>query len=396
MNIKKTPLLIIFLTIFIDLLGFGIVIPILPFYAEHYGASAFHVGLLSLSYSLMQFIFAPVWGRISDRIGRRPVLLLCLAGTGFGHILFGFSDSLIMLFISRSLTGIAAASIPVAMAYISDVTTYEDRARGMGLVGAAFGLGFIFGPAIGGILSQYGFPVPIFFASALSVIAAILAYFKLPESINLNNKKIVNNQKFNLLNLKNVIINPTISILFIIFFFITLSFANLETVFALFTERKFGYDATANGYLFALVGIISATVQGGLIGPMVKKFGEKKLISTSIFMLGVGFFLYPLADSLYTFIPVIALISFAIGVHNPSVITLISKNTPPEKQGGILGLNQSLGSLARVLGPVWGGYVFDEVSIGFPFFSAGILIFMIFFVSLNLYKKDLIQSHSHN
>jgi multidrug resistance protein len=392
MDKKKLPLLIIFLTIFIDLLGFGLVIPILPFYAEHYGASAFQVGLLSMSYSLMQFIFAPVWGRISDRTGRRPVLLFCLFGTAVGHLIFAFADSLIMLFVARSLTGIAAASIAVAMAYISDVTTEDNRAKGMGLVGAAFGLGFIFGPAFGGILSQYGFPVPIYFASLLSLIASLLAYFKLPESFIPGKQSNKEEQKFNYQNLKNAINNPAIGILFIIFFMITLSFANLETMFALFTERKYGFDATTNGYLFTLVGIISALTQGMLIGPLVKKFGEQKLITTSIFLLGTGFILFPLANSIYAFLPVVALIAFSIGVHNPSVITLISKNTPPEKQGGILGLNQSLGSLARVLGPVWGGFFFDRISIGFPFISAGILIFLIFFLTFRLHSNSAIKS----
>jgi len=163
-------------------------------------------------------------------------------------------------------------------------------------------------------------------------------------------------------------------------------------MFALFTERKYGFDATTNGFLFALVGIISAVVQGTLIGPLVKKFGEKRLISTSIILLSTGFILFPLANSMITFVPIVALIAFSIGVHNPSVITLISKNTPPEKQGGILGLNQSLGSLARVLGPVWGGFFFDRISIGFPFFSAGVLIFLIFFLSLRLHNNTSIKS----
>jgi len=392
MDKKKLPLLIIFLTIFIDLLGFGLVIPILPFYAEHYGASAFHIGLLSMSYSLMQFIFAPIWGRISDRTGRRPVLLLCLIGTAIGHLFFAFADSLVMLFIARSLTGIAAASIPVAMAYISDVTTTESRAKGMGLVGAAFGLGFIFGLAIGGILSQYGFPVPIYFASLLSATASLLAYFLLPESFTPGELKNLEDNKFNFKNLKSALNNPAIGILFIIFFMITLSFANLESMFALFTEKKYGFDATANGYIFAVIGIISAITQGMLIGPLVNKFGEKRLITTSILLLGSGFILFPLANTIYSFLPVVALISFSIGVHNPSVITLISKNTPPEKQGGILGINQSLGSLARVLGPVWGGFFFDQVSIGFPFISAGILILLIFFISFRLHNNTAIKS----
>jgi multidrug resistance protein len=392
MDKKKLPLLIIFLTIFIDLLGFGLVIPILPFYAEHFGASAFQVGLLSMSYSLMQFIFAPIWGRISDRIGRRPVLLSCLLGTAVGHLFFSLADSLIMLFITRSITGIAAASIPVAMAYISDVTTSENRAKGMGLVGAAFGLGFIFGPAIGGILSQHGFPVPIYFAALLSFVASVLAYFLLPESFKPGEFQDKESNKFNLENLKNALRNPAIGLLFIIFFLITLSFANLETMFALFTERKYGFDATTNGYLFTLVGIISALTQGLLIGPLVKKFGEKKLITASIFLLSVGFLLFPVANSIILFITVVGLISFSIGVHNPSVITLISKNTPPEKQGGILGINQSLGSLARVLGPVWGGFFFEKISIGFPFFSAGILIFLIFLLTFRLHSNKAIKS----
>jgi len=204
--------------------------------------------------------------------------------------------------------------------------------------------------------------------------------------------KNLEDNKFNFKNLKSALNNPTIGILFIIFFMITLSFANLESMFALFTEKKYGFDATANGYIFAVIGIISAITQGMLIGPLVNKFGEKRLITTSILLLGSGFILFPLANTIYSFLPVVALISFSIGVHNPSVITLISKNTPPEKQGGILGINQSLGSLARVLGPVWGGFFFDQVSIGFPFISAGILILLIFFISFRLHHNTAIKS----
>ena len=225
---NRTQLTLIFLTIFIDLLGFGIIIPIAPFYAEHYGATAFHVGLLGTVFSLMQFIFAPIWGRFSDRIGRRPIILLSLLGTGIAHFFFAVSNSLEWLFISRILAGIAAASVPTAMAYISDITSHENRAKGMGMVGAAFGLGFIFGPAIGGVLSVYGYSVPIFFASGLSFCAAALAFFKLPESLPKELRSDKPERRFNFQNLFNAVRHPDIGILFLIFFSVTLAFANLE------------------------------------------------------------------------------------------------------------------------------------------------------------------------
>lgn len=389
---NRTQLTLIFLTIFIDLLGFGIIIPIAPFYAEHYGATSFHVGLLATVFSLMQFIFAPIWGRLSDRIGRRPIILFSLLGTAVAHFFFAMANSLEMLFVSRMLAGVAAASVPTAMAYISDITSHEERAKGMGMVGAAFGLGFIFGPAIGGVLSEFGYSIPIFFASGLSLLAAAVAYFKLPESLTVEMRKDLPERKFSFNNLFEAIRHPNIGILFLIFFSVTLAFANLEAMFALFTERKFGLDASANGYLFAFIGIISATVQGGLIGPLVKKFGEKKLITFSTFLLSVTFLLFNLPQNIYTFLPIVACTALGIGIHNPSVVTLISKNTAASQQGGILGLNQSFSSLARVLGPMWAGFFFDEIGISFPFISAGILIFIIFLVSFRLYGKNLVSS----
>lgn len=397
MKNNKNQLIIIFLTIFIDLLGFGLIIPIVPFYLEDFVTNPLMIGKTIASmitvYSLMQFLFAPVWGRLSDRIGRRPVLLLSLAGTGVTHIIFATASSLWLLFAARILTGIFAATVPTAMAYISDITSRENRAKGMGLVGAAFGLGFIIGPALGGLLSQFGgYQVPLFAAGALSFFALIFAYFKLPETVDKQKPVKGDYRRFNLINLVRAVRHPNIGLLFIIFFAVTMSFANLETIFALYTERIFEYDAVENGYIFAFIGIISATVQGLFIGPLARRFGEKKLITVATVVLGTAFLLFPIPDRLPGFILVVGMIALGIGVHNPSVIALISKNADQHEQGGILGLNQSFSSLGRVLGPLWAGFFFDAYGPAFPFITSGVLILFAAVLSMGLYNRDLLQS----
>ncbi len=397
MKNNKHQLLIIFLTIFIDLLGFGLIIPIVPFYLEDFVANPLMIGktiaTMITVYSLMQFIFAPIWGRLSDRIGRRPVLLFSLAGTGITHFIFATADSLWLLFAARILTGIFAATVPTAMAYISDITSTENRAKGMGMVGAAFGLGFIIGPAMGGLLSHFGgYQVPLFAAGALSFFAFIFAYFKLPETVDKQRPVEGDYRRFNLINLVNAVRHPNIGLLFIIFFTVTMSFANLETIFALYTERIFRYDAVENGYIFAFIGVISATVQGVLIGPLAKRFGEKKLITAATLILGTAFILLPIPDQLPGFLLVVGMIALGIGLHNPSVIALISKNADQHEQGGILGLNQSFSSLGRVLGPLWAGFFFDAYGPAFPFITSGILILIAALLSLGLYNRDLLQS----
>jgi DHA1 family tetracycline resistance protein-like MFS transporter len=384
MRIKNPALLIIFLTIFIDLMGFSIIIPILPFYAKEYGADAFHIGLLGAAFSGMQFVFTPIWGRVSDRIGRRPIILFSLAGTAVSHFFFALSGSLFLLYVSRILAGIAGASVATAMAYISDVTSEEDRASGMGLVGAAFGLGFIFGPAIAGVLSPYGYSVPLFFASGLSLLAFGLAWFKLPESTTEEIRQRSRTEPLNFSKLLDAVRLPNVGLLFLIFFTVTLSFANVTTVFALFTEFRFGYGVKENGYIFAFIGIISATIQGGMIGPLVKRFGERRLIQFSIFLLSLSFLGLMIPGNLFVFMIMVAAMSIGLGIHNPTVVTLLSKSTPSEKQGGILGINQSLASLARVLGPLWGGYFYDALGKEFPLLSGGILVMLIFLVAIRL------------
>ncbi len=373
----KSPLVIIFLTVFIDLVGFGMILPVMPFYAQHYGASAFQIGLLASSFSLMQFIFTPVWGRISDRIGRRPMIIMSLFGSAISFFIFGIAESLTVLFIARIFAGTFAASIPTAQAYIADVTTVENRARGMGLIGAAFGLGFIFGPSIGGLLSPYGYSIPPFFASGLALLNGVSAIFLLPESrpkeLATSNQH-AQRSRFDLSNLKEVLSQPKLRDYILLFFLVTFSFANLEATFALLTERTMNYGAKENGYLFTFVGLVVAVVQGGLIGMLVKKFGEARLVIVGLSVLTIGFLILPRAQHLPELLLGIAIIAVGNGVANPSINSLISRNASEDVQGGVLGISQSLASLARVLGPAWGGWVFGKWGYASPYWSGATIL----------------------
>jgi MFS transporter, DHA1 family, tetracycline resistance protein len=392
---KKPQLAIIFLTIFIDLLGFGLIIPIVPFYLEDMVHAPEQIGkiiaTMIMAYSLMQFIFAPIWGRLSDKIGRRPVILISLAGTAVTHIWFAMATEVWMLYASRILTGIFAATIPSATAYISDITEDHNRAKGMGLVGAAFGLGFILGPALGGILSHFGgYRIPLFGAALLSFAAFIFAFIKLKESINPQTVIQSDYSRYRLTHIFKAFKNPRLGLLFAIFFIVTLSFANLETIFALYTERVFTFSALETGYVFAFIGVCSALMQGIFIGRLSKRFGEKKLITTATFILACTFLLLSLFDNLVFFLITIGFLAISLGMHNPSVLSLVSKNAGENERGGILGINHSFSALGRVLGPLWAGFFFDQVGIGFPFLSAGVLLLVAFALSFGLSKNKLL------
>src|SRR2546421_7427041 len=280
---KRSPLLVIFVTVFIDLVGFGIVIPVLPFYVEgtKFHASTNMVGLLFASYSVMQFIFTPILGRLSDRYGRRPILLISLLGTCVGFLILGFATTLWMLFVGRIIDGISGGNISTAQAYIADVTTKENRAKGMGLIGAAFGLGFVFGPAIGGVLSRWGINVPFVFAGSLALANAILLYFTLPETVTPDHPARVSAASGRgLKQLIDSLKQPRLGFVLTIYFLSIVAFSIMTTSFSLFMMFRLGYDAWHNGWIFAFVGIVSAIIQGGLIGKAVKLFGEPWLIIT--------------------------------------------------------------------------------------------------------------------
>jgi DHA1 family tetracycline resistance protein-like MFS transporter len=374
------PTTIIFLTVFIDLLGFGIIIPLMPFYAETFGANALTVGLLNTSFSLMQFLFAPFWGRLSDRVGRRPVILIGLFGSFVAYLLFGLAQSLTLLFAARIAAGIAGANIPTAQAYMADVTTAENRARGMGLVGAAFGLGFIFGPAIGGFLSQWGYQAPSFFASALSLANFIAAWFLLPESRSTEGA--VRPRRSRLDAFREAVTRRHLPSLLLIYFVVVAAFSSFELNFALYGERRFGFTSTTIGYVFALVGVILSLVQGLLVGRVVPRVGEHRVVPAAVAILCAGMALVPLAGSTAMLVTACAILSVGMGFHSPSITSAISRLSGAHEQGGVLGVAQAVASLARIIGPAWGGFLYDELGVTSPFYAAAAFLALALLLSL--------------
>lgn len=378
-KVGRSPLLVIFVTVFIDLLGFGIIIPMLPFYAQDFGASEFLVGLLFASYSLMQFLFAPVWGRVSDAVGRRPIILISLLGTSLAFTIFGLAQSLLILFVGRILAGAFGAVITTAYAFIADVTTPENRAKGMGMVGAAFGLGFIFGPFVGGVMADaFGLAAPAFAAAGLALANLILAWFTLPETFPAAARaKGVDHRlrrTFSLVRFWEALHHPAVGALLLLYFFITLAFANLEATYALLTEDLLGWGAGENGYAFAYIGVVMVIVQGGLIRPLSHRFGEHRLIIAGTLLLVPGLGFLPFSGGAPVLLILTGALALGNGLNSPSLGSLISRGVGENEQGGIMGIMQSLGSLARVLGPLWGGYTFGRIGPAAPYWSAAILM----------------------
>jgi DHA1 family tetracycline resistance protein-like MFS transporter len=355
---KRSPLLVIFVTVFIDLLGFGIVIPVLPFYAEgtRFNATPRTVGLLFASYSVMQVIFSPVLGRLSDKYGRRPVLLISILGTSVGFLILGLANTLLLLFVGRIIDGISGGNIATAQAYIADITTRENRAKGMGLIGAAFGLGFIFGPALGGILSRWGIGVPFFFAAGLALANAILLYFTLPETVTKDHPARVSAARGRgWSQLVRSFSQPRLGFVLTIYFLFVVAFSIMTTCFSLYTMFRFGYDAQHNGWLFAYVGLIAVIIQGGLIGRLVKRFGELPLIIFGALCFAASLFSVPFVGpqngGLLGLLIGGGVFSLGNSLSAPALNSLASKSVGPAEQGSIMGVTQSVASLARAVGP---------------------------------------------
>ena len=355
---KRSPLIVIFTTVFIDLVGFGIVIPVLPFYAEGtaFNATPRTVGLLFASYSIMQLIFSPILGGLSDKYGRRPVLLLSIIGTGIGFLILGLATTVFMLFAGRILDGITGGNISTAQAYIADITTKENRAKGMGLIGAAFGLGFIFGPAIGGILSRWGIHVPFFFAAALCFANATLLFFTLPETVTPDHPakhSAAGGRSFR--HVFEALKQPRLAFVLLIYFLFIVAFSIMTTSFSLYTMFRFGYDAQHTGYLFAYVGLIAVVIQGGLIGRLVKRFGELPLVMFGAFCFAISLFAVPFvgpaAGGLAGLLIGGGVFSMGNSLATPALTSLASKSVGAAEQGVVLGVTQSTASLARAVGP---------------------------------------------
>ncbi len=369
---RTSPLLLIFLTILIDLIGFGIVIPILPLYAESssFNASPSMIGWLMGCYSLAQLIFTPILGRWSDRIGRRPVLLLSMLGTSLGFLMMGLAGSLWMLFAARIFDGITGGNISTAQAYIADVTPPEERARGMGLIGAGFGLGFILGPAIGGELSHFGLSAPFYFAAVLALFNVISIYFLLPESLTPERRAQFRESahpRSRFHELTEAVRLPELRMLVLIYFVLTLAFATYQPTFSLFAKERFGYSPQQVGRLFVYFGLIAAIVQGGLIGKLTRQFGEKRLLMVGLIVMLISSALVGEAGSTTQLLIVVGLLTIGSALTSSLLPALISRRAAVERQGSTLGITQSVGSLARFIGPAWGFTMLGTFGLAAPF-----------------------------
>ena len=369
------PLAVLFVTVFLDLVGFGIVIPLLPLYAVRFGAGPITVTLLLAVYSLMQFCFAPWWGQLSDRVGRRPVLLVGILGSAASYLLAGVAGSLTMLFVARILAGAMGANVGVAQAYVADVTPSEDRARGMGLIGAAFGLGFIFGPALGGMLSAYGESVPFLAAGALALANGLLALRWLPESRRPDGRpaEVQAGLAARWRALRTLRGNSLPRTLFGSLFLLTLAFSLLEATLALWADRRWSLSPSGVAYLFAYLGVLATLVQGFVVGPLGRRLGERGLAAVGMASLAAGLLALPAAPSLPFLGGALALVAFGQGAAMPAVAALISRSGPAPERGRLLGLSQSLSALGRVIGPIIGGVAFARIGIGAPYLSGAAL-----------------------
>ncbi len=395
---KRPSLGAIFLTIFLDLLGFGLVLPFLAEEArDGFHTSAFTGTLLAAVYSLMQFLFVPVWGRLSDRVGRRPVLVVSVAATFIGMTGLGlalaYGSSVVWLFAARTFSGIATANLGTASAYIADVTRPEERARGMGLIGMAFGLGFILGPGVGGALSditingRHG-PVACFGAAALSLINLVWVYFGLGESLP-PEKRATTKRRLVPLDVRaarEAFATPGILLCVIVNFIIILSFTNLDQTFRYYNKDIFHMTPVETGLVLAAVGVVAALVQGVLIRPLTRRFDEPPLIVAGVLLQGIAFAGIAYAPdvgkpALYAFS---ALLAVGNGLTQPTVSAYISKRADPRAQGNTLGTNQSVASLARTIGPALGGWLYGSLGQRSPYIAAAAGMSLAFLVSLGL------------
>ena len=383
---KNSRLLTIFVIVFVDLLGFSLILPQLPYYAESFGATQVIIGLLVASYAAAQLIGAPLLGRQSDRFGRRPVLLLSVAGTITGFLLLGFAPALgnflapmlgfpsadpliiAILFFSRILAGLTGGNITVAQAYIADVTDEANRAKGLGLIGAAFGLGFIIGPAAGGLLSQWGYSVPAFTAAAVAAVNFIAIYFLLPESLTAERREEISQRKqlpFSIKALLEVLQRPKVGPLLNVRFFYGLGFSMFTGIFSLYTQA-IGLNPQTTGYILAYVGLISVIVQGVLIGQLTKRFRENWLIITGLWVMALALLAWGFTIKLWVLLVVILPIGLAGGVLNTVLQSAISKSVHRDEIGGILGIAGSLEAFTRVFAPSIGGLLLQSLGLWAP------------------------------
>lgn len=373
-RIMRSPLFLMALTIFIDFTGFGLVIPLLPFWAQHLGANPIEVGLILTVYALAQFLFTPVLGSLSDRYGRRPIILASLVIEALAFALTALAPNLLFLLIARFIGGLGASNIGSAQAVVSDVTPPKERARGMGAIGAAIGLGFVIGPALGGVLAPLGAALPFWVAMGVALVNAILVFFLLPETHkNHEQTEHENGPKVLISGWQKAARYPVIIRLVLINFLFTVAFSAMEAVFPLFAQANFHWGAAQNGYAFTYVGFIVVIMQGGLVGRLVKQFGERSLLIAGLTMLAIGLGLLAISTNLALLLIALGVLSAGDGAVTPTTSALLSFSTPRDAQGELLGLSQGVGGLGRVLGPLAAGSLFAFGGASAPFISAAVL-----------------------
>ncbi len=378
------PLAIIFLTIFVNLVGFGIIIPLLPFYAETFGASPLMIGLLFAIFSICQLVAAPALGDLSDRYGRRPVLVFSLAGTVISFVMMALAHSLTMLFLARIVDGLSGGNISTARAYVADVTEPKDRARAYGLIGAAFGLGFIFGPALSGILAKISYTAPIWAAAALTLVATVMAWLWLPETVHRAQAGTGNPFRFLVPLLRRERVGRMLAIDFVYWF----AFSIFQTTFALFAAQRFGFDAPRTGYFLAGFGILGATIQGGMIRPIVRQLGDKPTFMLGLVCGAVGLVASALAPTVLWFAVALVPLALGIGFGHPTVSSLISKVAQRDEQGRVQGAASAVESLGRTVGPVWGNASLQLVSVGTPYISAACFLALTLLMTVGYHVID--------
>jgi DHA1 family tetracycline resistance protein-like MFS transporter len=374
---------ILFFIVFIDLLGFGVIIPQLPFYGLHFGLHGFGVATMLACYSLAQFFFSPVLGRLSDRVGRRPVLLVSLTASAAAYVWLGLADAAWMLFAARLVAGAGAGNIAAAQAYIADVTPPEGRAKGMGMIGAAFGLGFTLGPGLGGLASRLDPSAPAFIAAALSATAFVITFLRLKESLPEAARR-ASERPGRVAMLREALGRPLLRKLILLLFATIAAFAGMETTFALWAQQVFGWGSEQVGLNFFFVGIVLVVVQGVLLGRLSRRFGEVRLVIAGAAAITLGLLGLPLVHSIAVLLVVNLLLASGMGLLNPAMNSLISRQAEIDEQGGILGVSQSASSLARALTPPLAGGLFDLAGHNAPYLAGAAVMVIVLVVAWQL------------